>query len=200
MTVGIRDALLILIAKCIEEAPIELDGFRWCGMPQSEMATALQCSVETLRRLISKPPIVRKRRMGMTLLRVGEPGPQTHYDLAQIMSAIFRKKTGRRTNVDQFNCLLGLAGEWPDGLQVELFKIAMTRWPEFMAGVNVEAQIIRRYEFPSISVIRRFHHIAVQMMTGDYQESGKEPPPALKALNPGMWPKSLGLKKPQPGA
>ena len=120
------DGLVALIATEIAASSVELDGFEWCGLPQPVIAAELGFSVETLRRRIAKPPFGKKRRKNVTLLRVGEPGPQTNYDRAQIMSTIWRKKTGKATTLHQFYCLLGLAGEWPDGKQVDLFNRVLT--------------------------------------------------------------------------
>lgn len=237
------DSLQALIAKEIATEPIELEGQLWCCLPQPVMASKLGISVETLRRLISKPPIVRltKKVSGknVTLLRVGVPGPTTADDLAKEMSRVwngYRKahrakweeerqalttsvETDPWTNVinqkrvkrldkllalprhttqHEYGCMIGLTEVWPAGQQVELFKFVLKRWPAFMSGVKytsvVEAetdeQVFNRHlEFPSISVIRRYAHVAIEMTTMEAQETGKVPV-WLKALTPGIWPKS----------
>lgn len=203
-----------LIAAEIAANPVELDGFQWCGLPQSVITAKLGFSVETLRRLIGKPPIVRKRRKGVTLLRVGKPGPKTNYDRAQIMSAIWRKLTGKQTTLHQFKCLLGLAGEWPEDHAVTLFKLPLWNFAFFSGAIKQhmdEANSIatadgkplpyvkRFYEFPTIPYIRRFAFIVEQCVV-DYPEevetmlaemnaaeAGKPVPTWCKAINPEAW-------------
>ncbi|MEP9371167.1 hypothetical protein [Mesorhizobium sp. KR1-2] len=237
------ETLCGLIAAEIAANPFHLDGYAWCAMPQPAIAAKLDFSVETLRRLISKPPIVRQTKKvdgkNVTLLRVGEPGPVTADDIAKEMSRLLngrrkvhRTKWGeerqtilasmdmlqpapismglkrvmrldkllalpRHTTKREFGCMIGLAEIWPDGHQVEMFKMVLKRWPIFMAGVKwaavmeaeTDEQVFNRHlEFPSVSVMRRYAHVAIEMATMDAQEKGKVPA-WLKALTPGIWPK-----------
>lgn len=95
----------------------------------------------------------------------------------------------------EYGCMVGLAKEWPTGLHVELFKMAINDWVEFMAGVKVvqakEAALgIAKpmyFEYPHIKTLRRYHYVAVDMMVMRYQKNGKQPPAALKAVNPDLW-------------
>jgi hypothetical protein len=95
----------------------------------------------------------------------------------------------------EYGCMVGLAKEWPTGLQVELFKMVINDWMEFMAGVKVvQAQEAglgtvkpMYFEYPHIKTLRRYCKVAVEMMVMRFQKNGKEPPAALKAVNPGLW-------------
>jgi len=98
-TNSLIEALQTLIASSIKTAPYELNGFQWCQMSHHERAVALGVSERTLRRIIGappgKPPFVSTRRAingkPTTLLRVGEPGPQTPEDIARVLVSIWRK-------------------------------------------------------------------------------------------------------------
>ncbi|MEP9387259.1 hypothetical protein [Mesorhizobium sp. KR9-304] len=214
------DALRDLVAATIAASPYELDGFSWCALPQPEMAAKIGCSVETVRRIIRKPPFVRRRRKNITLVREGVPGPVTNYDRAQIMSSIWRKVTGKRTTIHEFHCLLGLAGEWPEGLQITLFKIVLWDWPFFMSAVkhhiDMELSVSslegkeptlkkRFFAFPSITVMRRFAFLALEIAVDHSEqvdtmlaemnavEHGKPVPTWCKAHNPEAWKYLSGL-------
>ena len=70
---------------------------------------------------------------------------------------------------DDFGRLVGLAESWPDDHEVELFKLVLDNWPTFMAGVKVAIAAEGAsgkglyLEYPSISVMRKFHEVAVEM-------------------------------------
>ncbi len=95
----------------------------------------------------------------------------------------------------EYGCMVGLAKDWPAGLQIELFKMAVNDWTEFMGGVKVvqahEAAMGTAkpmyFKYPHIKTLRRYHKVAVDMMVMRYQTIGKEPPEALKAINPALW-------------
>lgn len=189
-----KEALCMLIETVIASDPIELEGFIWAARPQDWWTAQLGFSISTLNRLIREPPFVRKRRKGMTLLRIGEPGPVTPYDLALSMSTIFRKRFKKQTTLLDFQCLLALASEdwpdgWPNGLEIELFKLVTSKegWVEFMVGVKLIEPVPKFYEFPVIPLIRKHHRVAVDMLVTRYQEAGKLPPPQLQAITPHLY-------------
>ncbi|WP_210238148.1 hypothetical protein, partial [Mesorhizobium sp. M1D.F.Ca.ET.183.01.1.1] len=41
------------------------------------------------------------------------------------------------------------------------------------------------FEYPHIPTIRKYWKVALEMVTTHYQNTGKNPPPSFKALNPG---------------
>lgn len=104
----------------------------------------------------------------------------------------------------EYGCMSGLAEVWPDGHQVDLFKMVLKRWPIFMAGVKWAAVMEAdpetykpdkqafnlHLEFPSMSVIRRYWKVALEMVEMDAQEKKGPTPAWIKALNPGLWPKA----------
>jgi hypothetical protein len=177
-----------LIAESIASEPYELDGFLWAVHPQEWYCSELGISVETLRRWISKPPFVRQCKQingkKMTLLREGEPGPMTHRHIANIMSNIFRTKTSNKVGPREYGCLIGLAEIWPAGEQVEIFKTVITDWTSFMSCVHCvimemqdagEDAVKRYYSFPSITVMRRFHEVGVELHLMKLQAKVKIP-------------------------
>lgn len=227
------DTLAALIAAEIASAPVELDGCQWCALSQSAIVSKLGFSVETLRRLIQKPPIVRKRAKGVTLLRVGEPGPVTGQDIAKAMGRYFNaairnnkvkwqdEREALQAKLDtldtgakiiatkrivrlgklvarpdrhtrrEFGCMVGLTEVWPDGHQMDLFKMVLTRWPTFMAGVKYEAVMVesefnRHLEFASVIVMRKYPQVALHMAEMEAQEGGTLPPwmKAMKTFKP----------------
>jgi hypothetical protein len=93
------EALIALVSASTQTHPYELHGFKWCQVSHSARAEALGVSEKTIRRIVGSPPgiapfvstcrIIEGRKI--TLLRVGEPGPQTPEDVARMMVAIWRK-------------------------------------------------------------------------------------------------------------
>lgn len=129
--------LAVLVEQTITETPFELDGRRWAARSQEEWASLIDASVATLRRIISKPPFVRDRTHNaeghqITVLRLGKPGKKSPRHLANIMANIFEQKTKRRPTKRGYGCLVGCAGVWPEGHQVEIFRLVMKEWSTFM--------------------------------------------------------------------
>lgn len=165
-----------LVADCIAHAPYELDGFQWAAHSQEWYCSELGIADKTLRRWISKSPFVRQAKQingkKVTLLREGEPGPMTHRHIANILSNNFRNKFAKPVTKKEYGCLIGLAETWPEGEQVAIFKTVMADWQSFMSGVHCaimemqdagEDAVKRYYSFPSISVMRRFHDVGLEL-------------------------------------
>lgn len=192
------EALRKLVAVSVAGSPYEYEGFQWCALPQSIIAGELGISVETLRRMISKPPFVRERThkegKPITLIREGIPGPMTTRHVANMMSRIWRKRYGRAVAKAEYGCMIGLAENWPKGHQVEIFRLVISKegWAEFMAGAWIEIEklegVKRFYKFPSLTVMRRFHTVAVEL----YQMHAQQK--AGKAYADINNPKTLKLK------
>jgi hypothetical protein len=107
-----------------------------------------------------------------------------------------------RETKKEFGLFVGLAKDWPNGLQMQLLMLALTEFSRFMVGVKVaeaaegvafaaknpknplDALFLK---FPHISTIRRFSGVAIEMMEDDYQEKGDIPPLALRAVHPWRW-------------
>jgi hypothetical protein len=99
------------------------------------------------------------------------------------------------TSPREYGCMVGLAEVWPEGHQIELFEMVLDQWSLFMIGVKwiivdqeMEDQktVDRFWTHPSISVIRRFQAVAVEMALMDAQEK-KKVPAWIKALHPDLW-------------
>lgn len=198
MTTPKVTSLRELIAAEIAVNPFEHEGFQWAARRQEWWTEQLGFSVSTLNRLIRKPPFVRQMKQidgrNTTLLRDGKPGPKTPRHIANIMSRIWRRKYDRPVTRVEYGCMIGLAEEWPDGHQVEIFKLVISNegWPEFMAGVWIEIAkldgVKRFYKFPTLTVIRRFHMVGVELyQMNAQQKAGKSSADISK-------PKSLTLK------
>lgn len=187
------EALRSLVLGQIATAPFQLDGFLWCALPQPEVAAKLGTSVETLRRLIRKPPFVRDRALvGGTItciIREGDPDVMTPRRMARILEKIWRDMTGIPTNAAQFGLFTGLAKDWPEGFQTALLKHVLSDWQLFMASVkfwidleNMEADVEnkpaklykRYYRFCSVVVIRRFWEAAIEAYALHLQEHDAE--------------------------
>jgi hypothetical protein len=177
------DRLRNLIARTIEEAPYDFEGFRWAAKPQREWRTLLGFSPATLRRLAAQqPPFVRDCThvdgRKMMLLRVGEPGPKTARQLAKTMTYIWRKRFGRSVSRPDFGRLVGLAEVWPDGDQLEIFKAVLDNWPAFMVGAKLVIaaegrRCKKRLDYPCITWMRRFDKVGIELYVKRLQEQGK---------------------------
>jgi hypothetical protein len=170
-----------LIADVINADPHHQDGFAWANRPQEWWSAKLGFSVETFRRLISKPPFVRERIIDpstakqVTLVRVGKPGQKTKKHLQNIMSAIWRKQMECNLPSKCFGHLAGLVDHWGHDRAVDIFKLVMNDWSRFMAGVHMEIALLgdegkkRYYRYPATSVILRFWSVGVEMYVMDQQ-------------------------------
>ncbi|MCV2880366.1 hypothetical protein OE699_16155 [Sedimentimonas flavescens] len=195
-----HEELCALIKETVAECPKEFEGHTWAIRPQADWCELLGVSDRTLRDLTKIPPIctttthVEGRKA--VLLRLGTPEAKTDRHIANIMANIFAEKTGRRPAGRSYGMLRGLAQNWPEGAQLAIFRCVLNEWSMFMAGVQLEiGRMIqegeggehRRYKFPSISVMLRFHHIALEMYVMQLQEAGTLPPASVIALDPKLW-------------
>jgi hypothetical protein len=183
-----RAKLAQLIEDRITDDPYEFEGFQWAAMAQPELAEMLGASVETLRRLISKPPFDRERTHVdgriVTLLRIGEARPMTTRHVANIMANIWRKKTERRPGKAEYGCLCGLAEVWPSGEQISILKTVLADWTGYMSCVKAEMMVaedageaitFKFFKHPVISVMRRWPSVAVELHRMKLQATGKQP-------------------------
>lgn len=164
------------IAKLIAEAPAyEHEGFSWAKGSQEWWAEKLGFSVATFRRLISEAPFVRDRVIDLdtgkqvTLVRIGKPGQKTKRHLQNIMSALWRKKVGRRLPSKCFGHLAGLVDHWGHDNAVDRFRLVLNEWQGFMAGVHLEIAQLgddgkkHYFKYPSTSVMLRFWTVGVEL-------------------------------------
>jgi hypothetical protein len=200
-----HERLCILVKETISEIlasgnECDFEGFQWAVRPLADWAELLDVSVDTVTDLIKIPPIQRtytqvegKRAV---LLRVGDPGPLTDREIANFMKKRFRAATGRNPTPKHWAMLKGLASKWPDGAQVQIFQTVLEEWPTFIAGVKFEIdEMIESgapaqhawHKYPSISVMLRFHKIAIDLYIMKLQATGAKPPPSVVALNPELW-------------
>jgi len=179
---------------------LEFEGFVWAVRPAPEWAELLNVkSADTISDLIKIPPIQKDYTQvdgkKALLLRVGPPAVPTPRKIANLMRGAFRQKTGRYPKKEEFPLLKVLAEEWPDGLQVEIFKAALNDWVAFKAGVAIEIEKMkangekayhRHHGYPSVSVICKFRHVALELYVMRLQEDAMQgkpvPPLAINAF------------------
>ena len=176
---------------------MDFEGFIWAAMSQSIWCEGLGISDRTLRELAKHPPIVKTKTVTgygtpMVLYRIGTEPHQSHRHVANIMGRYFRKKYARpRLEPRAYGCLIGLAEEWPQGVQIAIFKTVLSNWSEFMAGVKFmepgTPHAINFYQFPVIALIRKHHAVGLEMHANKLQGLDQEFPPAMKALGLKVW-------------
>lgn len=193
-----------LVAETITAAhPLTMklfEGFAWAAMPQPAWCEKLEISDRTLRELAKCcPPIVSTKTVNedgkpIVLYRLGSEPHKSPKHLANIMAKLFRQKYGvKRISPHNWGCLIGLAGVWPDGVQVDIFRTVLADFKAFMAvvkGIDPDCpHSIKYYEWLPIPLLRKYHSIALELYIAELQEAGKDPPPSILALLPKIWPK-----------
>lgn len=162
------DQLAQLITNTTEHEPFERDGHMWAAKPQHWYCDQLGIAPATHRRLIAKPPFVRKAAIvegrRIALLRLGEYEPMGERDYRNILSDMWRRHIGRRTSKIEFGCICGLIEVWPDGKAPQIFKLVLDNWDVFMVGAKVEATDPRYLKIPNLRFLRRFAHIGADML------------------------------------
>lgn len=165
-----------LVAASIESTPYHHNDFDWAKHPQGWWVNQLGFSVETFRRLISKPPFVRdciidpETGKKVTLIREGAAGPKTKKHVQNILAKIWHAKTGRRIVGVQYGHMGGLVDAWGIEHASEIFKLVLNDVPAFMAGAKIKIAGLgtegyyRFYkDFPPTGFILRFNEIGCDM-------------------------------------
>jgi hypothetical protein len=177
------DRLREVVEARIATAPFEYEGQQWAAAPQAWYAEQLGVCVRTIGRLIKSAPFDHQRRQidgkVTTLVRVGTPLEKTektekHY--ANILASIWRKKIGRRASRDEYGQINGLVQNWPKGKSIDIFKSVLDNWAMFAAGAKQQIDMFggtpRYWKHPSLSVMRRFYGVAVEMHVMLLQDKG----------------------------
>jgi hypothetical protein len=131
--------LVLLVEKIIAEDPHAAFGFKWAARPQSFYCEKLGLSDRQVRRLIAKPPFVKRNAMVGTgpivingsqqisgpkklcLVRVGEAPPKNVADEAKrVMIALWNKQMGKKVTRHEGQCLWGMTGDIMTKLLVPL--------------------------------------------------------------------------------
>ena len=87
-----------------------------------------------------------------------------------------------------YGCMCGLAETWPDGYQVQIFKTVLADWEGFMAGEKIAIWTAgtgeeRFFEYVSMSVLRAFPEVAVELWVMEQQEKAGELTPELRKIS-----------------
>lgn len=175
------------------------EGAAWAALPQPAWCEKLAISDRTLRALAKCPPVVATKTVNeqgkpIVLYRLGSTPHESARYTANKMASLYRKKYGvERVSRHNWGCLLGLAGVWPEGVQVEIFRTLLADLKAFMAAVkSVDPDCphsIRFYEWLPISLARKYPDVALEVYITAIQEAGQKPHPSIVALYPMLWPK-----------
>ena len=146
------DLICETVAELIEHEPYEHDGDVWTRPFSGESwANMLGVNEKTFRRRINYAPLRRRvvedKATGVKgyILRVGSER-FTNYQKAQVLAKLWQRQLdGRNTSREEFGCLCGLAGLWPDPWQGRVLWYTVNRWGWFKAavkaGIEVAAQL-----------------------------------------------------------
>lgn len=176
---------------------MDFEGFIWAAIKQAIWCESLGISDRTLRELAQHPPIAQTKTKTpwgspIVLYRLGSEPHKSHRHIANIMGSIFKKRRGLSSLEPRlWGCLYGLAEVWPEGDQIAIFKMVLDIWPEFMAAVKyVEPDTPhagKYYAYQAITLIRKYHALAVDRYGTELVVKGKELSPAMKALGSKVW-------------
>ncbi len=192
-----------LIMERLVSHPIERGGVMWAAFEQENLVKILNVSSRTIREWTKQHPFQREIALinGKTctlfrLLTDDEKPFKTPQYIANIMRKIWKEKIGTTVNEKHHGCLIGLAKEWPENHQIDIFKFVISNWPEFTAAalhylsyaadnykVNIEDIVgndgkpaIRKMNFPSIFHMRIYADVAPPLYVMHLQEkNGVEP-------------------------
>jgi hypothetical protein len=122
--------LVLLVEKIIAEDPHAAFGFKWAARPQSFYCEKLGLSDRQVRRLMAKPPFVKRNAMVGTgsivingsqqisgpkklcLIRLGEAPPKNVADEAKrVMITLWNKQMGKKVTRHEGQCLWGMTGD-----------------------------------------------------------------------------------------
>jgi hypothetical protein len=125
-----RKALVLLVEELMAKEPHEAFGLTWAARHQSYYCEKLNTCPATIRKLIAKPPFVRKQaQVGtgkivingtkqisgpkkLTLLRIGEAPPKDVADEAKrVMIKFWNKEIGKKVKYHEGQCLWGMTGD-----------------------------------------------------------------------------------------
>ncbi|SCX27118.1 hypothetical protein [Agrobacterium rosae] len=92
------------------------------------------------------------------------------------------------TTHSEFGCMCGLAEIWPVGHQVEIFRSVLADWPAFMAGEKVAIWETGQgqekfFDFPSMSVLRAFPQVGLELYVMEKQAAATALTPELRLLS-----------------
>ena len=196
------DRFVDLIAKTIEvsdpSCTMVFEGAPWAALAQSVWCEKLGLSDRTLRDLAKCSPIVKTKTVNdagkpIVLYRLGSTPHQSRRHVANIMASLYHKEYGQRVSRHAWGCLIGLAEVWPDGVEVEIFRMLLGDLNGFMAAIKaVDPDCplsIRFYQWLNIPLVRKYPDVAVQLYITAVQAKGEKPHPAIATLCPKLWPK-----------
>lgn len=182
---GLPSKLAGLVATILEQAPIEREGKQWAAGAKGWYCEQLGVSERQFQRIVKTASLLSRVKVvdgqRLVLLRPGLPSDRTPEDYARVMAREWKTRVsdGKDVQPKEFGLLVGLAKDWGLITAPDMFITALENWPAFMAGVKgaiASAQVggddyeadpdkfvTRYYAFPSISVMRRFWQIGVEL-------------------------------------
>jgi hypothetical protein len=190
-------ALYDVVMELVKTEPYLAEERTWVARPQTFFAEKVSLSTKQVRRISHQNPFrwVLKKVSGkkMSLIRVGHPSDLTHEDCARIMVKDWEKLVGKAVKQKEFGCLVGISKESPEALAPDIFCTAVDNWTCFMAGVKLAISMAsvegdefesdpskfseKYYQYPSITVIRRFWTVAKEQYSFKLQDWLTSPKP-----------------------
>ncbi len=195
-----HDLFCTIIQKLVETEGQEFDGKTWVLRSRKEWADLVGVALPTITSLSNIPPIEKLvklvdnskglpvKAMALRIMRDGDKQTKSVRDLARVMQHLYNEKTGQKITREQFGMLNGLAKDWPEGYQIEIFKhvISTDGWCSYMAALSLHIDLLteaegekghtkRYYRFPSIPVLRKYWQVAADAYKSDMQQKGSDP-------------------------
>lgn len=180
-----KEAQLVgVVTKLLAEHPVEREGRFWAAQKKSWYCGQLGVSERQLQRIAAKAPLVSCVKLvdgeRLVLMRPGPKTDRTAEHYARIMAKEWRIRvsSGKHVSSTEFGLLVGLAKDLKEFAPDTLVTV-LENWSAFMAGVKLAIALAqvegdhfesdpgkfmsRYFEYPSISVIRRFSHVAYEL-------------------------------------
>ncbi|WP_299376008.1 hypothetical protein [uncultured Tateyamaria sp.] len=148
-----HEILCGLIRQTISDVPHKADTTQWTQpMTLSQWGEVLGVHERTVRRMIRVDPIRYDVRridgQNVTLLRLDDGSPDTPRTVAKRMVKVWEGRyPDYPVKPKVFGMLVGMAKEWPPGLQVDVFAFALKNWTAFNSAMKAEmefAEVARR--------------------------------------------------------
>ena len=187
-----HDLFVKLLSEALMIEPVvTFEDEIWVHRPQGEWLELLGVSGPTFRELAKHPPVVRAKTKVQgkpaVLYRLGEAPHLSPRHIANQMTKYFRSKFElARVPSKEWGCLLGLAGIFPEGHQVEIFSYVVNNWSDFMGGIQLvetDADMEKYtgwfFKYPTIPIMRKYPVVAMEMYVAHLQKSAAPIPPEL---------------------
>ena len=176
---NLKDRLIWLVEGEMAHNPFVIDGAIWAARLQPWWCQQLGITERTLRRYLLNAPFqttsAHVHGVRTTLIRVGEPIAPSKRMVQRRLMNIWKKRVKKPTSRD-FGLMAGLIDEWGLEKAPSILNLVIDKWGGFMAGVKIEMEVlgdegqIKHYEFPALSVVRRFASVGAELYLMQQQD------------------------------